>query len=238
MSKAPAEFAPWLGVFETLRVVEGVPLFMAEHLTELGRAMEALDLKSECNFEQARAELGRRSGRWRWIVTPGGARTLFTEEDVSPAEPVAISVSPVRVGSCNWDARFKTVSHLTHMQAGKIAPTPEAILLNESGCIASTSRANIFWRRGNQLFTPAHEAGCRRGVVRAFVLQHRNVKIGHFPSSDLLEADEIFLTNSLKGIVSVNELKTHSLRGFSTADELRQEYAGKVAEQVAEKGSG
>src|SRR5476649_2942087 len=95
MAQAVNEFAPWLGVFETLRVVEGVPLFMAEHRQELGRAMEALELKSDFNFEQARAELGRRSGRWRWVVTLEGTRTLFTEEDVPPAEPVAISVSPL-----------------------------------------------------------------------------------------------------------------------------------------------
>src|ERR1700677_2149826 len=142
MSKAPVEFAPWLGAVETLRVVEGVPLFMEDHLREMGRAMEALDLKSDFNFEEARAELGRRSGRWRWVVTTEGTRTLFNEEEALPTEPVAISVSPMRVGSCNWDARFKTVSYLTHVQAAKTGLTPEVILLNESGHIASTARAN------------------------------------------------------------------------------------------------
>ena len=72
-------------------MVEGVPLFMEDHLKELGRAMEALELKSEFDFEQARVELGRRSGRWRWVVTTEGARTLFNEEEVAPTEPVHAS---------------------------------------------------------------------------------------------------------------------------------------------------
>src|SRR5277367_3839574 len=116
--KTSVDFAPWLGVFETLRVVDGVPLFMVEHRAELARAMEALGLKSEFDFEQARAGLPPLSGRWRWAVTPEGTRTLFTEEDKFAPEPVAVSVSPVRVGSCNWDARFKTLSYLSHAQAG------------------------------------------------------------------------------------------------------------------------
>ena len=64
------------------------------------------------------------------------------------------------------------------------------------------------------LFTPAHEAGCRCGVVRAFVLNARKVETGQFPLSDLLEADEIFLTNSMKGIVSVNALPCCALVGL------------------------
>ena len=232
MSKNKGEFAPWRGVFETLRVVNGVPLFMAEHLEELGRAMEALELTCDFNFGQARAELPPLFGRWRWLVTPEGTRTFFSEEDPASAEPVALSVSPVRVGSCNWDAQYKTVSYLSHFQAWKMALTPEVILLNEHGHVASASRANIFWRVGERLYTPSRDSGCRRGVVRTFVLKRHKIKIGQFPSSDLLQADEIFLTNSMKGIVSVNEMKGRSLRDYSRADQLRQEYAKDISAQL------
>jgi branched-subunit amino acid aminotransferase/4-amino-4-deoxychorismate lyase len=227
------EFAPWLGVFETLRVVDGKPLFFAEHRAELARAMEALGLKSEADFEQAAIALPPLSGRWRWIVTPEETRTLFSEEPAVIAEPVALSVSPVRVGSQNWDARFKTVSYLSHAQAWKTAETPEVVLLNEQGQVASASRGNIFWRRGEKLFTPAHEAGCRCGVVRAFVCQQQKVETGYFPLGDLLEADEIFVTNSMKGIVSVNDVPGRSWKAFPSADKLRQAYAEAVAAQLA-----
>lgn len=230
--KPPVEFAPWLGVFETLRVVDGIPLFLAKHREELRRAMEALGIKSDFDFEKASDELPAKSGRWRWIVTSEGAKALFTVEEAQVVQPIALSVSAVRVGSCNWDARFKTLSHLNHMQAWRTGLTPEVILLNENGHIASASRANLFWRQGDELFTPSHDSGCRRGVVRSFVLNQRNVKMGQFPSSDLLKADEIFLTNSIKGIVSVNQLKTRTLKDFSAADGLREEYADEVAAQL------
>lgn len=233
MTKPAGEFAPWMGVFETLRVIDGVPLFVPEHLKELTRSMAALGLTSDFDFEKARAELPKLSGRWRWIVTPEGTKTLFTEEPYIEPEPMQLSVSQVRVGSANWDARFKTLSYLGHAQAWKTKVTPEVILLNEYGLMASTARSNLFWRLGGQLFTPAHEAGCRRGVVRGFISRYHNVRSGHYPPGDLLEAEEVFLTNSMKGIVSVNAIKGRTFKRFLTADDLRATYEEDIAAQVA-----
>jgi branched-subunit amino acid aminotransferase/4-amino-4-deoxychorismate lyase len=233
MTKAVAdEFAPWLGVFETLRVIEGVPLFVPEHLTALKRSARALGLKTRLDVEKARAALPRLSGRWRWIVAAEGTRSLFTEEVYSAPGPVALSISPLRLGSQNWDARFKTLSYLTHAQALKIAPTPEVILLNEHRQVASAARYNLFWRRGDRLFTPSHASGCRAGVVRDFVKQRRDVKEGEFDPDDLLGADEIFLTNSMRGIVSVNAIEGDLRSDFSEAEGLRMEYEEAVAKQV------
>ena len=232
MTNASSDFEPWLGVFETLRVIDGKPLFMAEHRAELIHAMQVIGLKSEADFEAARAALPPTSGRWRWIVTPEETRTLFSAEVVPADGPRALSISPVRVGSCNWDARFKTLSYLSHVQAWKTAKAREVVLLNEHGHVASVARGNIFWRRGDRFFTPAHEAGCRCGVVRGFVMQRQKVETGHYPLADLLDADEIFLTNSIMGIVSVHEVQGRFLKAFPSADQLREAYADAIAEQL------
>jgi 4-amino-4-deoxychorismate lyase len=224
----PPVFAPWLGVFETLRVIEGVPLFVEEHRIELQRAATALGLQVDLDVEMARAGLPKKTGRWRWIVRPEGSALLFTEEPPALAHPVSLSVSTVRVGSQNWDARFKTLSYLAHAQARQSAPTPEAVLLNERGEVASAASANIFWRRGDRLYTSAHEAGCRRGIVREFVLAQGGVEEGHFALDQLLGADEIFLTNSLRGIVSISELEGQARTDFSAADKLRARYEAAV----------
>jgi len=232
MTKSGAEFAPGWGVFETLRVVDGVPLFVAGHLRELERAMTTLGLESDFDFEKAAAELPHLSGRWRWIVTPEETYTKFVEEKWVDPGTIELSVSPVRVGSCNWDARFKTLSYLSHAQAWKMKTTDEVILLNEYGLMASAARANIFWLLKGQVFTPAHETGCRRGVTRAFISKFHNVRSGHYPPSDLLEAEEIFLTNSMKGIVSVHAIKGRTYKRHRLADELRINYEEEIAAQL------
>lgn len=233
MMSSPADvFAPWLGIFTTLRVEKGVPLFVREHWAEIERASQTLEIPFRLDLAREIRRLPRDSGRWRWIVRPGGVETLFTPENLAPAGPVTLSISPLRVGSLNWDARFKTVSRLTHLQAQRLASTAEVILLNERNEIASATRSNLFWRVGDRIFTPAHEAGCRRGVVRRFILSQQRVEEGFFPVADLFAADEIFLSNSLRGIVSVTVWEGRELRDFSAADQLRAAYEGEVARQV------
>jgi 4-amino-4-deoxychorismate lyase len=231
MAAPETAFAPWLGVFETIRVVEGVPLFVPEHLAEFQRAAQTIGLTADLNLAQARAELPHRSGRWRWVATPEETRALFMEDKSAANTPLELSVSPVRLGSQNWDARFKTVSYLAHAQALKLAATPEVILLNEHREVASAARGNLFWRRGERLFTPAHETGCRRGVVRGFVLGRREVEESCFPLDDLLDADEIFLTNSMRGIVSVRAVEGRSVESIAEADRLRSLYADEIKKQ-------
>jgi 4-amino-4-deoxychorismate lyase len=229
MSTTPPEFAPWLGVFETLRVVRGTPLFLDEHGVELRRAMLALGLTRDVHLHVA---LPSTAGRLRWIVTATEARTLFTEEEATAVKAIEIDVSPVRVGSANWDARFKTISYLSHAQARQEAATPEVVLLNEHGRVASAASSNIFWRRGERLFTPAHEAGCRCGVVRGFVLAQAKAEVGHYPLGDLLAADEVFLTNSMRGIVSVSRVEGMGLSSSEAADQLSAAYAAEVVRQA------
>ena len=226
------EFAPWLGAFETLRVLEGVPLFLPEHEAELRRAAAALGLG---RFTMpGKSGLTKQSGRWRWLLTSGGLQTFFTEEAAPTDAPIKLTLSAIRVGSQNWDARFKTVSYLSHVQAARGAGEgTEAVLLNEHGEVASAARANIFWRRDNWLFTPSHEAGCRRGVVRNFIFACEKVESGRFPAHELLQADEIFLSNSMRGIVSVGQIDKRALSDFSAAEKLRAAYAAEVQRQLA-----
>jgi 4-amino-4-deoxychorismate lyase len=231
MTRGLDDFAPWLGVFETVRVVDGKPLFLAGHREELQRSMDALGLSSATDLAAAAVALPRKSGRWRWIVRRDATELLFAEER-PPAEGVmSLSISPVRVGSANWDARFKTLSYLAHAQAWRGAGEGEVILLNEHGHVASASRSNIFWRHGARLYTPAHEAGCRCGVVRGFILAREKVEEGNFPLDEMLAADEIFLTNSMRGIVTVIRAEDKIVASLEAAMRLREAYDAEVARQ-------
>ena len=220
-------FQPWMGVFETFACGErSVPLFVPEHRTELQRAMDALGLRSNFDFPGAASKLPQESGRWRWLVNSGGSETIFTPEVEAPHEPVRLGLSSMRVGSQNWDARFKTVSHLTHMcRRCRLHRTAEALLLNENRDIACTARANIFLLRDGQLYTPSPESGCRCGVIRAFVLQRRKVREETLAFDCLRDSDEVFLTNSMRGIVSVSACHGRTWERFPYADALRTEYA-------------
>ncbi|SDU21495.1 branched-chain amino acid aminotransferase/4-amino-4-deoxychorismate lyase [Verrucomicrobium sp. GAS474] len=211
-------FLPWLGVFETLRVEAGRPLLLEEHLASLREAAEAVGLVLPAEFRDNLHEKASRlpgdTGRWRWIVDSEGGRALFTHEPGSPLEHFRVRIAPERVGSMNWDARYKTLSYLTHWQARKSAEAAghdEGLLLNENGYLASGAMTNLFWVRKGQIHTPALDCGCRNGAVRRWIFAQFSGKPGkivegYFPPSVLEEAEEIFLTNSWIGIRPVIRL--------------------------------
>ena len=110
-------FAPWLGVFETLKVISGKAMFVKEHADSLRESASALGLKSPTVAALQKTSIPNASGRLRWIVDGAGFRSLFTEEESKRPRSFSLGISEVRLGSKNWDARYKTLSYLTHWQA-------------------------------------------------------------------------------------------------------------------------
>ena len=118
--------------------------------------------------------------------------------------------------TCDAFANLKSSSFLPYAMAARVAQEhqwDDCLLLNTSGRIADSTIANIFLLRDNILITPPLDEGCVNGVMRRFILENAMVKanISITESSvsiqDLLEADEIFLTNAVQGVRWVRQFR-------------------------------
>lgn len=93
----------------------------------------------------------------------------------------------------------------TWSKAAKTHGTYDVIFLNQNGELTEASRHNLFLRFGDLYVTPPLSCGVLPGVERASFMKKN---AGHveerllFPE-DLWAADEILLTNSVRGVVSV-----------------------------------
>lgn len=194
-----------LGVFETLIVKRGKALFWDWHLESLIKAVDALGLKKP--EEEKIRQIPAGDGIWRWFVTEDRTFTQWGEGLEPLPESYELSLSPVSLSSVSWEARFKTLSYLSHLQARKQAAGDECVMLNEKGEVASASMANIFAFHNGVLRTPVSEAGCRQGVIRRWVFEHAPVEVkeGTFGVDLLDEAEALFLTNSRIGIMPVSK---------------------------------
>ncbi len=198
-------FAPWVGVFETIRVENSFPQFPKEHWNRLAEGAKALGLKTPSLKTVLKLKkFPRGAVRWRWVLDGEGFREFAKAEVDRTPETMSLAVSPMRVGSENWDARFKTLSYLTHWQARKAVKADEALLLNERGEIASGAMTNVFIVKRGKILTPSVECGCRNGVIRAWVMKQVSVQTKRLTLQDFENADEIFLTNSWIGIRPVS----------------------------------
>lgn len=85
----------------------------------------------------------------------------------------------------------------------------DGIMLDQNNKIVETTKANIFWRKGNVFYTPMLDISGITGIVRQKVIDilqsmsHR-VELGHYDIEQVLEADEIFTTNCLMHVLPVN----------------------------------
>jgi branched-subunit amino acid aminotransferase/4-amino-4-deoxychorismate lyase len=72
----------------------------------------------------------------------------------------------------------------------------DALLFNSHGCLVGSTCANAFIVKDGIWFTPPLSSGTLPGIMRSTVMAHER----DITRSMLLEADEIYLTNSLIGI--------------------------------------
>lgn len=108
-------------------------------------------------------------------------------------------------------SNLKTLNSPRYVAAAREAKTKgwdEALLLNTFERVCEATSSNVFWWAGDVLCTVPLSEGCVAGVMRALVLETA-AKAGLATSEQatepeaLLEAEEIFLTNAIRGIQPV-----------------------------------
>lgn len=103
---------------------------------------------------------------------------------------------------------LKSTNSLIFVLAGlyrKQRGLDEVILLNQEGMVCESMSSNIFVAFGGQLYTPALSEGCVAGVMRRKVLElakEMDIEIieAKIDPTTLEEAEEVFLTNAVRGI--------------------------------------
>jgi len=105
-------------------------------------------------------------------------------------------------------SQYKTANSLIYVLAGVYKnenKLDDCLILNDRDNIIETVSSNIFLVKDNVLITPPVQDGCVNGIMRRQVIKFaKDYEIDFYEatlsSKDLLNADEIFLTNSISGI--------------------------------------
>jgi len=207
---------PAAGVFSSLLVRDGVTTGLSEHLSRLADTVRELygkELPGRLHDEVARCLATRPSGRLRITVKPLGGPLHATVECVPLDDgPAAADLIPVvvpgGVGGHKWaDRRL-----LTHYAATAGAGVGTQLLIEDAdGSVLETDRANVFAVIGGVLRTPPADGRLLPGVTREAILQLAAgagvpACVGPLRSADLAQATEIFVTNSVRGVLPVRSV--------------------------------
>jgi branched-chain amino acid aminotransferase len=91
-------------------------------------------------------------------------------------------------------------------QQAKAHKWNDALICNTNVRFIESTIANIFWIKDDIVYTPPLSDGCVAGVMRRHILDEIPVKEMSLTIGALLDADEVFLTNSIKPIRWVREI--------------------------------
>ena len=228
------------GCFETWRSYSGSLATATVHLQRLRQSMAYLGMMPSPDFSDGRIEkqagklleingLMDQDARLRlqvWRLGGLGYKTSATDKIgwLLTATPVRAYSQPIRLATVSQHripsqalaAGFKLSNGLNYILARREAARKgydDALMLDARGHVSETTIANVFWKKGNMVYTPSEHCDLLPGITRACLirwLEHRDeltLKTGSFTLGELLQAEMVWLTNSVQEIVPVSAIE-------------------------------
>lgn len=221
------------GSFTTARIVEGRVQQLAAHIGRLQLACERLSIAfSDWQIlaqEMSALASEQRDGVLKVIISrgPGGrgysgsacaSPTRILSTSATPAHythwkatGVTLALSPVTLGRNPYLAGIKHLNRLeqvlirTHLEQ---TDADEALVLDSEGWLTECCAANLFWRCGQEVYTPRLDSAGVNGIMRQFIMAtlarspYRVVEV-NAPLAAISQADEVLMCNALMPVIPV-----------------------------------
>lgn len=207
------ELRPDFGIFETLRVENRQCALLDRHLCRLKTSAQALNLPlpdgCENQIKQYIAHLPDGVFRVKARLASDGislSRAVLNHL----ADKQRVIISPTVLSAQNYLRRFKTTHRTLFDQAWQTAETQgafDSLFFNSDGILLEGGRSNVFVKHRGQWLTPSLDLDILNGIMRQAVLdepqkylQTNQVIETHITQKTLQEAEEIRLSNALRGV--------------------------------------
>ncbi len=206
------------GVYEVIRVIEETPLFAKEHLKRLFQSANRLDLELNMNEKEILKNICKLSDinnikeqNMKLLFTVQGNSYIFFIESFYPKGDMikeGIDTITYKVVRENPNVKF----HNTELRASinialKEENAYEALLIDDKNRVVEGSRSNIFFVKGDTLFTAPSRA-VLIGITREKVLEIcKELKIDVIEKdiylSELEFFDGAFMTSTSNNVLPI-----------------------------------
>jgi branched-subunit amino acid aminotransferase/4-amino-4-deoxychorismate lyase len=196
--------------FETLPTYGGVPFLLDRHLERLRSSIEALALPGADGVEELVETVVSAAPPDHVLRIYRTELTLVAiaaalPDDLEEARARGLRLVSVELDAPELLAGVKSTSYAAALAARRFAERAGAddAVFVAGGIVRELPTANVWWRRGGQLFTPTVGTGVLPGVTRSVMLELTSAIEGQFALADLLAADEAFTTSSIREVMPV-----------------------------------
>jgi len=217
------------GLFETILVEKGLPLFLREHLERLRTAVKLFwDSFPFDNIDGAiRSFIEHNAfttGILKIIVfeeTDAPDYLLIFDDDglpyLTPSYDRGMHLIPFNVARDGRSVfyKLKTLSFIENLitkEAAEKRNAHEAVLINTDGSVLECSYSNLFIKTGGRIYTPPDSEPIFPGITRSLIIKNaarcgERIIERKITKTELSAAEEIFVTSSLKGVMPVHKIE-------------------------------
>ena len=201
------------GVFETIKVVDGKPLFLDKHLSRLKKSLKFFGIEKDIDEGKIYAYINsseEKNFALKLIVSyKNFILTSRSDNYRDDDKNYKLILSEVRRNSSSKIIYHKSLSYYENIMEHRWAQDrgyDSALFINEREEVCETSFANIFFVRNGEIFTPAISSGLLKGTMRDYILESYKVKEDVISFKDIDNYDEAFISNSLMGVRNVSSI--------------------------------
>jgi branched-chain amino acid aminotransferase len=229
------------GVFEVIRVYDGVPFALDEHLARLERSGANLrlpevfraELESEIP-ELLQARGASFDGVLRVVVTRGGRRLLLTEP--LPPKPPGVRLGVVTYAPTRVLDGIKSLSYGANMLCTRLAQErgfDEALLVTPHGRVLEAPTSTLFWvAPDGRLCTPPLDEHILASITRDRLMKLLEVEERSCTLDDLNAGSEAFLASTIREVQSIGAVEDVELEEGPRTREAAQAFRAHVEEEL------
>jgi len=229
------------GAFEVVRVYDGRPFALSDHLDRLERsganlrlAVPRADLETEIPELLAARGGPEFDGCLRIVLTRGGHRVLLTEP--LPPTPDRIRLGVVEYAPTHILDGVKSLSYAANMLASRVARErgfDEALLVTPHGRVLEAPTSSIFWvDRDGTLCTPPLDEHILASITRARVMEVVPVTERPCTLDDLRAAREGFLASTTREAQSIAAIEDIELPEGERTHEAMRKVGARIAAEL------
>ena len=220
------------GVFETI-LVKNTPVFLSAHIERLNKSIKLLNIKQtidKLDVLNFIVENNIKNCVLKIVVSEKNIiattrKIIYNDKDYNTG--FKLKLSSVIRNSTSLLSYIKSTSYsenIIERSKAKELGYDEVLFLNEAGFISECSMSNIFWVKKDIIYTPDIKSGLLNGIIRQWIIENYNITQEKFDLKNILNADEIFITNSVMGIMKVSMIDNIFFEKSSVIENIQKDY--------------
>ena len=233
---ANIEYQYGFGVYETIRVVSGIPYFLADHVERLIESAKIIGLEhtfadSVSSFVEALVrKVGKETCNVK-ILLIGASKREDANLYILSLNPLFPDKKLYTDGATfvtyEYERAFPHAKTLNMLQSylayrkAKQAGAYDALLLDDNGCIVEGTRTNFFCIRSRTLISPPEEkillGVTRKAMLHVALKNNFTLEEREIQWSDIQGSDGAFITSTSSKIIPVRSIDGQTMAGPPSA---------------------